>query len=51
MTYDIVNEEDYRDALRRFIDICETPNEEDINELFLLITLMEKYERQNCSFS
>lgn len=52
MIYDIVTEDDYRDALNRFRQICEAPKSEDeVKEMFLLMTLMEKYERENCSFS
>ncbi len=48
----IETEDDYRDALKRFLEICETPKDkEEIVELFLLIDLMEKYERENCSYS
>jgi len=43
-------EDDYRDALKRFLEICETPKDADeVKELFLLMDLMEKYERENCS--
>lgn len=48
--YQIETEEDYRDALKRFMKICESQKtDEDIEEMFLLIDLMEKYERANCS--
>lgn len=48
----IETEDDYRDALKRFLEICEAPKDTDeIKELFLLMDLMEKYERNNCSYS
>lgn len=48
----IETEDDYRDALKRFLEICEAPkNTDEIKELFLLMDLMEKYERNNCSYS
>ena len=48
----IETEDDYRDALKRFLEICESPKDSDeIKELFLLMDLMEKYERENCSYS
>jgi len=50
MIYDIVNEDDYRNALNRFLEICEAPkNDDEVKEMFLLMTLMEKYEREDCS--
>lgn len=48
----IETEDDYRDALKRFLEICEAPKDrEEIKELFLLMNLMEKYERENCSYN
>jgi len=48
----IETEEDYRDALKRFLEICEAPKDSDeIKELYLLMNLMEKYERENCSYN
>jgi len=48
----IETEDDYRDALKRFLEICETPKDSaEIKELFLLMDSMEKYERNNCSYS
>jgi hypothetical protein len=46
----IITEEDYREALKRFLEICETqkPGDEE-NEFFVLMDLLEKYERENCS--
>lgn len=46
----IETEDDYRDAMQRFMEICESQKtDEDMEEMFLLIDLMEKYERANCS--
>jgi bacterioferritin (cytochrome b1) len=51
MNYDLETEEDYRNALHRFIELCEKPVEQDeIKEIFLLMKLMEKYEQHNCPF-
>ncbi len=42
-------EEDYRDALRRFLEILENEMDEDKEEeLARLIWLMETYEYENC---
>ena len=46
----IETEEDYQEALKRFLTICEHPKDKDeVKELYLLMSLMEKYERENCS--
>ena len=46
---DIITEDDYREALNRFIELCDSPkSNEEYRELYLLIDLMEKYERANC---
>ncbi len=46
---DIESEEEYRDALHRFIELCQSQKDnDDLNELILLTDLMEKYERANC---
>lgn len=46
----IETEDDYRDALKRFMQLCESEKaDEEIEEMFLLIDMMEKYERANCS--
>lgn len=48
--YRIQTEDDYRDALNRFLQICDTDKNEDaLKEMLLLMDLMEKYERENCS--
>lgn len=52
MLVQIETEEDYREALKRFLEICANPKDsEDERELCLLMDLMEKYERNNCSFT
>jgi antitoxin component HigA of HigAB toxin-antitoxin module len=49
---EIETEDDYREALNRFIELCESQKtDEDIKELLLLSDLMEKYERANCGNS
>ncbi|MBT3384865.1 MAG: hypothetical protein HN778_09425 [Prolixibacteraceae bacterium] len=48
----IETDEDYRKALKRFLDICKAPrNVNEEIELNLLVILMEKYERENCSYN
>ncbi len=50
MIHKIETEEDYQEGLKRFLEICgalKTAAEE--KELYLLMDLMEKYERDNCS--
>ncbi len=52
MLLSIENEDDYREALKRFLEICKDPkNDDDIQELYLLLDLMDKYERKSCSQS
>jgi len=51
MINEIETEEDYRDALHRFLEICEAPkNETEVGELFQLILLLEDYEQKNCRY-
>lgn len=46
----LVTEEDYRRALKRFIELCSSrETEQDLKELLVLMDMMEKYERENCS--
>ena len=48
----IETEDEYREALNRFLQICSAPKDlEEERELYLLMDLMEKYERNNCSFT
>ena len=50
MNYELKTEDDYRDALNRFLLICEAPkNDDEVKEMYLLMHLMEKYEKENCS--
>jgi hypothetical protein len=50
--YEIITEEDYQKGLKRFIEISGGPmEEEELKELYLLMSLMEKYERENCSIN
>jgi hypothetical protein len=50
MIYQIETEEDYQQGLKRFLEISNGPmNDEDLKELYVLMDLMEKYERENCS--
>jgi hypothetical protein len=52
MLHKIETEDDYRDALKRFLEICGTQKtDDDLNELLVLMDLMEKYERENCSYN
>jgi antitoxin component HigA of HigAB toxin-antitoxin module len=49
---EIETEEEYREALNRFIELCESQKtDEDLKELLLITDLMEKYERANCGGS
>lgn len=42
-------EEDYREALIRFLELCHAPtNSSEGGELCRLIGLLEKYEEENC---
>lgn len=46
----INTEDDYRQALKRFIEICSSQkNSDELDEMLVLMDLMEKYERENCS--
>ena len=48
----IETEDDYREALNRFLEICNIPkNDVEMTEFELLMNLLEKYERENCSFN
>lgn len=49
---EIETEEEYREALNRFIELCESQKtDEDLKELLLITDLMEKYEKANCGGS
>ena len=46
----LFTEDDYRGALKRFMEICDAPEEsEKANELEKLIYLLEEYEQENCA--
>jgi len=46
----LFTEDDYREALKSFLEICDAPEcSQEINELEKLMYLMEIYERDNCS--
>jgi hypothetical protein len=46
----IETEDDYREAMKRFLEICDAPGDSNENEeLTVIMYLMEKYERENCS--
>ncbi|WP_346856358.1 hypothetical protein [uncultured Draconibacterium sp.] len=50
MNYEINTEDDYRDALKRFLEICVAPKDElEVKEMYLLMELMGRYEQENCS--
>ncbi len=45
----IFTEDEYRQALKRFMEICDAPEgSPEAEELEILITLMEIYEQENC---
>ena len=46
----LFTEDEYREALKRFLEICDTEdNTLEANELEQLMTVMEIYEQENCS--
>ncbi len=46
----LVTEDDYREALKRFLEICDAEEgSPEAEELEHLMTLMEIYEQENCS--
>lgn len=50
MINEIITEEDYQEGLKRFLELTNGPqNDEELKEMYLLMDLMEKYERDNCS--
>lgn len=45
----LFTEDEYRDALKRFLDICDAEDgTPEADELEQLITIMEIYEQENC---
>jgi len=50
MIFEIETEEEYQQGLMRFLELTNGPkNDEELKEMYLLMALMEKYERENCS--
>ncbi len=50
MNYEIETEDDYRNALNRFLEICAAPKDDlEVKEMYLLMDQMGRYERENCS--
>jgi hypothetical protein len=50
MIYEVDTEDDYQKALIRFLEICKEPkNNIEVKEMYLLMDLMSRYERENCS--
>lgn len=46
----LFTEDEYREALKRFLEICDAKeNTTEADELEQLMTIMEIYERENCS--
>ena len=46
----IFTEDEYREALKRFLEICDTPDQTaEAEELEQLMIIMEIYEKDNCS--
>jgi hypothetical protein len=50
MVKTLFTEDEYREALRRFLEICDAPeNTPEAEELQYLMTVLEIYEQENCS--
>jgi hypothetical protein len=46
----LFTEDDYRQALKRFMEICDAPEDSpEANELEKLMYLLQIYEQDNCS--
>jgi hypothetical protein len=46
----LFTEDDYREALKRFLEICDAPeNTPEAEELEQLMVSMQVYEQENCS--
>jgi len=46
----LFTEDEYREALKRFLEICDSPDDTaEADELEQLMTVMEIYEQENCS--
>ena len=45
----LITEDDYREALTRFMELCCIPEDSPYKvEFFRLIELLEDYEKENC---
>lgn len=50
MLKQLFTEDEYREALKRFLEICDAPEDSpEAEELEQLMTIMEIYEQENCS--
>jgi hypothetical protein len=50
MIYEIETDDDYRDALKRFLEICKDPKDTtEVKEMYVLMDMMAKYERESCA--
>ena len=48
----LLTEDEYRQALKRFLEICDTDdNTPEADELDQLMIVMEIYEQENCSWN
>jgi hypothetical protein len=46
----LFTEDEYREALKRFLEICDAPEDtSEAKELEQLMVVMEIYEQENCS--
>ena len=46
----LFTEDDYREALKRFLEICSAPMDtKEADEFEKLMLMMEFYEQENCS--
>ncbi len=46
----LITEDDYREAIKRFLEICDAPEDTpEARELEQLMYAMEIYEEENCS--
>jgi hypothetical protein len=46
----LFTEDDYREALKRFLEICGAPDDSpESEEIEKLMYLLEVYEKENCS--
>ena len=46
----LFTEDEYREALKRFLEICNAPDcTDEAEELEQLMSVMEIYEQENCS--